>query len=81
MAVTSTPPGPRASRQDAEQARQARRRRHAALAAMLFPLFFLVVIAIGLLAMHSRRMEFFKPAPSSNGALEPPTGQAPASSV
>lgn len=52
---------------DAE--RRAARRRRAALGAMLFPLLFLVVIAVGLVAMHHGRdgMLFFKPAPSQNG--------------
>jgi len=50
-------------------ARIAARRRRIALGAMLFPLLFLVVIAIGLVAMHHGRvgMEFFKPAPSGDG--------------
>ena len=55
-----------AARADAR--RQARRRR-IALGAMLFPLFFLIVIAVGIVAMHHGRagMEFFRPAPSGDG--------------
>jgi len=54
---------------DADALRSAARRRRVALVALLFPLLFFVVIAIGLIAMKHGRdgMEFFKPAPSSDG--------------
>ncbi|HXY21252.1 MAG TPA: hypothetical protein VEI29_01115 [Burkholderiaceae bacterium] len=42
--------------------RQARRRRHWALWALLFPLLFTTVIALGLIAMFYKRMEFFRPS-------------------
>ena len=42
--------------------RQARRQRHWALWALLFPLLFTTVIALGLMAMFYKRMEFFRPA-------------------
>ena len=42
--------------------RQARRQRHWALWALLFPLLFTTLIALGLVAMFYKRMEFFRPA-------------------
>jgi len=45
-----------------ELRRQARRKRHWALWALLFPLLFTTVIALGLIAMFYKRMEFFRPA-------------------
>jgi len=50
-------------------ARQARRRRRWAIGALVFPLIVATVIAIGLVAMFYRHMEFFRPAPSSRSAL------------
>ena len=57
--------------------RLARRRRQWALWALLFPLVFTTVIAIGLLAMFYKRMEFFRPAhasPTTTGSVAPSKG-------
>jgi len=42
--------------------RHARRQRHLALWALVIPLLFTTVIALGLMAMFYKRMEFFRPA-------------------
>ena len=77
---TRPPPGPPApDTPDGHQAqaaalaakRLARRRRRMALGAVLFPLFFLLVIGIGLAAMHFKRMDFFKPAPTGGVTVDP----------
>jgi hypothetical protein len=68
--MTSKRPKPVApARTDADRAanqerlrRQARRQRHWALWALLFPLLFTTVIALGLIAMFYKRMEFFRPS-------------------
>ena len=58
--------------------REARRRRWTVLA-VLFPLFFFVVIALGLVAMYFRHMEFFKPARVGwNAAAPSPASATPA---
>jgi len=62
-------PSPPPTNAERAAARSQARRRRIALGAMLFPLFFLIVIAVGIVAMHHGRagMEFFKPAPSGDG--------------
>lgn len=67
------PPGQTQAREQS-RARGERERRNGrwALAALLVPLLFLAVIAFGLAAMHTRRMEIFRPAPSGRAIDGPP---------